>query len=126
MKRNLAFLLISAMLVFSLTACGCTATPQSNNDTGSTQNTTQPNGTETQNDKNQNNTQNNGSAVIGHDNGNTHDNGTNTQNPIGEGVDDIVDGIDNAVDDVTGQNNNTANDGGVPYDQMLNNGRVKR
>lgn len=128
MKRNLAYLLVSALLVFSLTACGCTATPQ---DAGGANSSTQEEsgqGGSTQNggqndsqNGGQNGGQNNGSAVIGNGGGNGSGNGSsgNTQNPVEEGMDNIQ----NGVDDITGTNR--PDDGGVPFDEMLENGKVK-
>lgn len=128
MKRNLSYLLVSALLVFSLTACGCTATPQ---DAGGANSSTQEEngqGGNTQNgDQNggQNGGQNNGSAVIGNGGGSGSGNGSSgdTQNPVEEGMDNIQNGVDNAVDDITGTNR--PDDGGVPFDEMLENGKVK-
>ena len=60
MKRNLAYLLVSALLLFSLTACGCTATPQEESSGGSgTQEENAQTG-DTQNDNSQNGSQNSG------------------------------------------------------------------
>ena len=121
MKRSLAILFVCALLISVLTACGCSASPQNNtpqNDSAAQNNEGMQNGSSTQND----------SAVIG---GNT---GTDTgvtpdhsvpddaQGSLEQGVDDIRDGIDNAVDDITGHDNTS---GGVSYDTMLRNGRVK-
>ena len=123
MKRNLAFFLISALLVFSLTACGCTATPQSSDNSGSTQSETQSGNTDNQNDStgSQNGNQNQGGSVIGGDQGS---NGSGSESPLEEGVNDITDGIDNAVDDITGQTKPSTDGGGVSFDQMLKNGKV--
>jgi hypothetical protein len=59
--------------------------------------------------------------VIGEDSGATSG-ADGAQGSLEQGADDIRDGIDNAVDDITG---NDSSSGGVSYDQMLRNGRVK-
>ena len=127
MKRIIALLLALAM-VFSLTACGRTATPQ---DAGGANSSTQEENSQsgnTQNDSQnggQNGGQNNGSAVIGNGGGSGGGNGSSggTQNPVEEGMNNIQNGVDNAIDDITGTNR--PNDGGVPFDEMLENGKVK-
>lgn len=127
MKRNLAYLLVSALLLFSLTACGCTATPQDEGAGSSTQEENTQTG-DTQNNGGQSGGQNSDSAVIGGDSGNGGNASGDTQNPIEEGMNDIQNGVNDAVDDMTGNHNsagNSANDGGVPFDEMLENGKVK-
>ena len=127
MKRNLALFLISALLVFSLTACGCTATPQSSDNADNAQSEPQSGNTDSQDDStgsqssSQNGNQNQGDSVIGGDQGS---NNSSPESPLEEGVNDITDGIDNAVDDITGQTKPSTDDGGVSFDQMLNNGKV--
>ena len=114
MKRRAALVMAILMLVFALTACGRKDTQQDN----AGQNGTSQNGT-SQND----------SAVIGgesnsstnHSQGDqSNTSGGESQSPIGEGTDDIRDGVNNAVDDITGNSNS----GGVSYEQMLRNGKV--
>lgn len=113
--KGLALMLTAAMLVFTLTACGCSADTAGNTGNAGTQSD---------------------SAVMdsGSANNGTSANG-GTQNPIEEGVNDVTDsignaagdvanGIGNAVDDMTGQNGTA--DGDVTYGQMLNRGRVSR
>ena len=121
MKRSLAILFVCALLISALTACGCSASPQNDtpqNDSATQNNEGMQNGSSTQND----------SAVIGGDtNADTgvtpdHTVPDDAQGSLEQGVDDIRDGIDNAVDDITG---NDSSSGGVSYDQMLRNGRVK-
>ena len=127
MKRSLALLFVCAFLISALTACGCSASPQ--NDTPQNDNAAQNSGS-TQDDggsQSSNGTQND-SAVIGGDTGTDtgvtpdHTIPDDAQGSLEQGVDDIRDGIDNAVDDITGNDNAS---GGVSYDQMLRNGRVK-
>lgn len=118
MKRNLAFLLTFLMLVFSLTACG----GGESQDSGASDSNQSSTGSQSE----QQGTQNN-SAVTGDtaQNNNNHSNGTNesTQNhPIQDGVNDVMDGMENAVDDMTGQN---SGESGVSYDEMLNNGKLR-
>ena len=121
MKRSLAILFVCALLISALTACGCSASPQNDapqNDSAAQNNEGMQNGSSIQND----------SAVIGGDtNADTdvtpdHTVPDDAQGSLEQGVDDIRDGIDNAVDDITG---NDSSSGGVSYDQMLRNGRVK-
>ncbi len=136
MKRNLAYLLVSALLVFSLTACGCTATPQDaggannstqeeNSQSGNTQNGGQ-NGSQSggQNGGQGSDSQNGGSSVIGNG-GNSGNGGGNSSSgsTVEEGMDNIQNGVDNAIDDITGTDRPA--DGGVPFDEMLENGKVK-
>lgn len=129
MNRKLAYLLVSALLVFSLTACGCTATPQDaggansstqeeNSQSGNTQNGSQSG---EQNGGQGSDSQNGGSSVIGNDGSNSSG---STQNPVEEGMDNIQNGVDNAIDDITGTN--PPADGGVPFDEMLENGRLRK
>ena len=130
MKRSLAILFVCALLISALTACGCSASPQ--NDAPQNDNTTQ-NGSDTQNGGTQNGgTQNGGtqndSAVIGGDTGTgsgatpDHTVPDDGQGSLEQGADDIRDSIGSAVDDIAGNGNSS---GGVSYDQMLRNGRVK-
>ena len=125
MKKNLALLLTALLLVFSLTACG--------------------------NDQKDNNTAGNGDAITGNDTAGNNttgsaDNGTTNETTNGgagdtllddtkEGLNNVEDGVNNAIDDVlpgTGTTNRTAGtatpqgsrSGGVTYGQMLKNARV--
>lgn len=120
MKRSLAILFVCALLISALTACGCSASPQNdapqNNSAAQNSGDTQ-NGGGTQSDSGSQND----SAVIGGDSGATSGS-DGAQGSLEQGADDIRDGIDNAVDDITGNNSSS---GGVSYDQMLRNGRVK-
>ena len=117
MKKSLALFFVTALLISALTACGCSASPNNDapaNDTNMQDNT---------------GTQSNDSAIVGENsdmNSNVtpdHTTPDDAQNSLEQGVDDIRDGIDNAVDDITG--NSDASNGGVSYEQMLRNGRVK-
>ena len=116
MKRNLMLLLVSALLVYTLTGCGC-----SSRDAGTTQpQTAIPPETQTETTRPEDSTLPNG----------TDGNNTGDGNTIGPGeamLDDagdaIRDGVDNATDAMTG-NDNAANDG-VAIDDMLRNGRVR-
>ncbi|MBE6995406.1 MAG: hypothetical protein E7429_01540 [Ruminococcaceae bacterium] len=124
MKRTLMLFMATALLVFSLASCGCSA-----------QQAGTQSGTDTQN----------GSAVTGNDTGSNSSSGsangqTNTGNGtaqtpndpmldsdgnvIDETIDDITGAVDNAGDALTGNDaHNTT--GGVSYEQMLRNGRVR-
>lgn len=101
MKKNLALLLTALLLVFSLTACG--------------------------NDQKDNNTAGNGDAITGNDTAGNNttgsaDNGTTNETTNGgagdtllddtkEGLNNVEDGVNNAIDDVlpgTGTTNSTA------------------
>ena len=126
MKKNLMLLLVSALLVYSLTACGCAA-----RDTGTTQNnptaeTTQP---EANNGDTNNGAANSGSSDTGVGNG-TDGANIGDGNTIGSGEsmlenagDAIQDGVNDAADAITG--NDSANGDGVAIDDMLRNGRVR-
>ena len=127
MKRSLAILFVCAFLISALTACGCSASPQNDapqNDSAAQNSGDTQNGGGTQSDSGAQND----SAVIGGDTGTDsgvtpdHTVPDDAQGSLEQGVDDIRDGIDNAVDDITG---NDSSSGGVSYDQMLRNGRVK-
>lgn len=127
MKRSFALFCVFALLIASLTACGCSASQQDDtaqNGSSAQGDTDSQNGSSSQEDTGSQN----GSAVIGGDTATDH---SETQNDAGngstggsleEGTDDIRDSIDNAVDDITDQDNAS---GGVSYEQMLRNGQVK-
>ena len=115
MKKRLAFLFVFTLLIASLSACGCSA---------STQNDAPQNDIGTQN---QNNTPNDSAIIDGDpatDSAITPDApaSDDAQGSLEQGVDDIRDGIDHAVDDIAGDG---LGSGGVSYEQMLRNGRVK-
>jgi len=127
LKRSLALLFVCAFLISDLTACGCSASPQ--NDAPQSGNATQNSGDMQSGSGTQNgNGTQNDSAVIGGDTGTDtgvtpdHTLPDGAQGSLEQGANDIRDGIDNAVDDITGNDNSS---GGVSYDQMLRNGRVK-
>ena len=118
MKRNLALVLASFLLVFSLTACG--GDDQSNSSNNNTAGT----------DDNQGILDTNGT------------NGTDGNDSLNDAIDDTKDQMDDAItegkdqveDALTGNDNNSnvsdstvkqsARDGRVTYGQMLRNGRV--
>jgi len=115
-KRNLMLLLVSALLVYTLTGCGC-----SSRDAGTTQaEPTTPPETQTETTQPEDNSLPNG----------TDGNNTGDGNTIGSGEamledagDAIRDGVDDATDAITG--NDTAAGDGVAIDDMLRNGRVR-
>lgn len=110
MKRSLALLLVSALLACSLVGCGCSADPQAPvNDTAGQEDTANSNNSVIMDDGTTDSSQHYDDPALGGD------------SPVEEGIDDIRDGVDHAVDDITGQNES----GGVSYGQMLRNGRVK-
>ena len=117
MKKSLALFFVTALLISVLTACGCSASPKNESPLNDT------------NTQDSTGTQNNDSVIMG-ENSDMNSNVTpdpttpdDAQNSLEQGVDDIRDGIDNAVDDIAG--NSDAPDGGVSYEQMLRNGRVR-
>lgn len=126
--KSLALVLTAALLVFTLTACGCsadqagtTAGTQTENSTGTNNGANSGNGTDSVmpgNNANTGGTQN-GSADRPFEEGMN-----DVTNGIGNAMDDVADGIGNAMDDVTG--GNAADSGGVTYGQMLENGRLRR
>ena len=101
MKRLTVFFILALTLaaMAALTSCGCDASVQDNGgNTGST---------------------NNGTA-----NDNTvPDNGT-VMDDIIHGSEDIVGGVDDAIDDITGNTGSGSHDGGVTYGDMLEDGTV--
>lgn len=110
MKRSLALLLISTLMICSLAGCGCSADPQSGmNNAPGQEDAAAPNDGVIMDDNTADSTQPYEDPALG---GNS---------PVEEGIDDIRDGIDHAMDDVTGKNES----GGVSYGEMLRNGRVK-
>lgn len=114
--KGLALILATAMLVFTMTACGRSA------DKGGTAADTRPqtNGTVADNSAGSNRVGPNGV------NGNGTTNGTHNSvgGDIGNAMDDVANGIGNAMDNMTGRN--PAMDGEVTYGQMLNRGRIAR
>lgn len=117
LKRLTVFFVLALTLVTmaALTSCGCGASVQ---DSGTTDSTT---GTD-------NGTGANGSTNHGASNGNTNNGGSSiapgngsVTDGIIQGGEDIMDGVDNAIDDITG---NGSHDGGVTYDDMLQDGNV--
>ena len=130
MKRNLMLLLVSALLVYSLTACGCAS-----KDAGTVQNgnatteNTQP-GTNNNDANGNGGILDNGPADNGVGNGT---NGANTGdgNTIGAGEamiedagDAIKDGVNGVTDAITGTDT-TNNNNGVAIDDMLRNGNAR-
>ena len=130
MKRNLALLLASLLLVFTLTACG--GDKKANDDAGD--NNAVVNG-DTANGDNAD-----GDTVLGNDTGNNETNGNDlmddAKNDLDNMGDDIRDGVDDAIDDVlpgdSAGDNNTASaakqanrTGGVTYGQMMRNSQSR-
>lgn len=118
MKKNLALLLTSAFLLFALTGCG-----------GDNKNDANPgNDTPAENGTGDNGTAQPGGndAIAPGDNGNQAGGGTGDPAPGGD------DGLNGAGDDMTGATDGGGTDPvtkqsgriGVPYGQMLENGRV--
>ena len=133
MIKHLTLLLTTALLLFSLTACGCSAKDSGSNGSavvggetaGTTEDSTSPN-TGTSNGESGAGTgggSSNGSG--GSQNGSTNGNGTtvsnagdtlldDAQNAVNDGLNDAKDALDNA----------TAKAGGTSFRQMMRNGRV--
>ena len=123
MKRNctLALLVLTAALCVVATGCGSRKDPATDNNGTTSSNTAQD-------------TMNNGS----NSNGNGSGSSSSIMDEAGQGLehagDAIMDGVENAGDAITGNNNGTTNNGassshngatsGVPYDQMLRDGKV--
>lgn len=127
MKRNLMLLLVSALLVFSLTGCGCAS-----KDAGTTQNSDVPTTEDTQSGAGTNDTAGSGGSGSsaqdrpsnGTDGANTGDGNTIGSGSSGSGSGGSGDSIMEDVGDaMTG--NDTAGEGGVAIDDMLRNGRVR-
>ena len=125
LKRLTVFFVLALTLVTmaALTSCGCGASVQ---DSGTTDSTTgSENGTGTNGSTNSgasngnanNGNANNGGSSIAPGNGSVTDD-------IIQGGEDIMDGVDNAIDDITGNTGNGSHDGGVTYDDMLQDGNV--
>ena len=108
MKRLTVFFILALTLVAmaALTSCGCDASVQDNGgntDTGTTNNDTANNGTA--NDST-------GNTLPGND---------SIMDDVIQGGEDIVGGVDDAIDDITG---NGTHDGGFTYGDMLEDGTV--
>lgn len=130
--KGLALMLAAAMLMFTLTACGCSADTAGNDgsagtqtegaaDNGTGSDTVGPNGT-----ANGNGATVGSGATNGATNGSLNGSGSSDHSigsDIGSAMDDVADGIGNAVDDMTGDGHSA---GEVTYGQMLNRGRVDR
>ena len=126
MTRNLALLLTSVLLVFALTACGGDQKANGSNTANEPANNaaTDNNGT----------TDNNGNNGV-LDNNNTADQNTNNGGLVGDAEragEDLVGGVEGAVEDVLPGTNNTANGtanrkntGSTTYNQMVRNGQVR-
>ena len=123
MRRNLMLLLVSALLVYTLTGCGCASKDTgagTNGSTGANSGTTTQ---ETRPEPSMDTTRPDDSGS-GTDGANTGD-GTTVgpgESMLEDTGDAIRDGVDNAADAITG--NDTAGDG-VAIDDMLRNGRVR-
>ena len=123
MKRNLMLFLVSALLVCSLTACGCAS-----KDAGSAQNS---NGTADTMQPEAKPTVPENTAPADRPEAGTNDtviDGDTAVRPGDSMLEDAGDAIENGVNDaadaITG--NDAANtDGGVSIDDMLRNGRVR-
>lgn len=129
--KGLALMLAAAMLTFTLTACGCSADTAGNDGSAGTQtegsvnsgagsDAVGPNGTANENDATAGSGASNG-ATNGSLNGSSSDHSVGSD--IGSAMDDVADGIGNAVDDMTGSDHSA---GEVTYGQMLNRGRIDR
>ncbi len=135
MKRNLMLFLVSALLVCSLTACGCASkdagNTQSNNGTTSTmQPESNSSGANSPGNDSAQSTDRPGSSDSNTGNGtNGANTGDGTTIGPGESMPEdagsaIENGVNDAADAITG--NDAANsDGGVSIDDMLRNGRVR-
>ena len=117
MKRNLMLLLVSAMLVYTLTGCGC-----SSRDAGTTQTEpTTPPETQTETTQPEDNSLPNGTDGNNTGDGNTIGSGSSgSDNSSGSNGDSIMEDVGDAM---TG--NDTAANDGVAIDDMLRNGRVR-
>lgn len=132
MIRSLTLLLISAMLAFSLTACGGgneTAQGGTQNDSAVVGGDAADNGGNSNSSTNSGS--NNGSANSGSNNGSANsgsgmtggaNGGDSLLEDAGDAINDGLQGAENAIDDMTGSNN--TNRTGTSYGQMLRNGRV--
>ena len=125
MKRTLALLLASLLVVFGLTACGCSA-----KDAGTTQNgnATTNNGMtdngQTGNGTNGNGQSGNGASGNGQTNGNNGKNDNNHEGGIfSETGDMIQEGVDDVENAITGNDTRNRNSDAT-YGDMLDNGRV--
>lgn len=136
--KHLTLLLAAALLMFSLTACGCSAKDSGSNDSavvggetaGTTNDSASPN-TGTSNGETGAGTGNSsGSAAGGESNGgstsgtqNGTENGNSlvddAQNAVNEGINDVQDALDGSSN--TAKNSSA---GGVSFRQMMRNGRV--
>ena len=134
--KHLTLLLTAALLVFNLTACGCSAKDSGSNGSavvggetaGTTNDSTSPNtgtsngepGAGTGGGANSENTAPNGSTNDTHNNA---ENGNSlvddAQNAVNEGIDDVQNALDGNSD--TAKNSSA---GGVSFRQMMRNGRV--
>ena len=123
MKRNLMLFLVSALLVCSLTACGCAS-----KDAGSAQNNTGTTDT-MQPEANPNDTPDAVPPVDRPENGTDDaviDDGTAVRpgdSILEDAGDAIENGVNDAADAITG--NDAVNGDGVSIDDMLRNGRVR-
>ena len=122
MKRNLMLFLVSALLVCSLTACGCASkdagSAQNSNGTADTmQPETAPTVPDTVPPADRPETDMGDTAI---DDGTAVTPGDSMLEDAGDA---IQNGVNDAADAITG--NDTVNGGGVSIDDMLRNGRVR-
>lgn len=98
MKRSLSLLLASLMLVFALTACGrSNDTPQNNTQNGTQNESAVTDSNSTGNGNTGSNSSHNNSGATGDANGNG-----SLLDDAGNAVEDGLNGLENAVDDMTG------------------------
>jgi len=117
-KRNLMLLLVSALLVYTLTGCGC-----SSRDAGTTQTQpTTPPETQTETTQPEDNSLPNGTDGNNTGDGSTIGSGSASNGGSSSGSNDnsIMEDVGDAM---TG--NDTAANDGVAIDDMLRNGRVR-
>lgn len=129
-SKHLTLLLVSALMLFSLAACGCSAKDKGNAGTNNTVtgSETVENGSADTGKGNAANS--NGSVIDGSTNGNVNDTHNGTANNGNSLVDDAQNAVNEGIDDVQNAldgNNGTAKNssaGGVSFRKMLENGRV--
>lgn len=117
MRRSFALVLTALMLVFSLTACG-----GRNNDTVQDPPTTE----NSTSDTTQSGTGNTNSGTAQEDNRQDSTAGDTMLDDAGNAVGDVMDGVEDAVDDVLPEDNAVTRQrsaGGVPYGDMMHNDR---
>ena len=128
MKRTLMLFMATALLVFSLASCGCSAQQAGTQSETGSQNGSTVTGGDNGNSNGQSNA-GNGTANGQSNTGNGTEQSPNSPmhdsdgNVIDETIDDITGAVENAGDALTGNDTHNTT-GGVSYEQMLRNGRV--